>query len=93
MDPQEQKIEPRQLDDLSPEEKIELDRRRQAYKDAVEVWIKAIREEEDFARMDHSMAAVEAWEHAHFTEEDTRHTAKQLRQDYQDELRRILFHF
>jgi len=92
MNPPEQTV-PRKLDDVSPEEKRELDRRRQAYKDAVEEWIAAIRKEEDLANPDHSMAAVEAWEHAHFAEEDARTRAKQFRQEYQDELREVLFHF
>jgi hypothetical protein len=78
---------------FTAEQQQELDRRRDLYREAVEQWIQTIREEEALARPDHSMAAVEAWEHAHFQEEDARTKAKQARQDYQDELRRILFNF
>ena len=79
--------------EFTVEEQQELDRRRNLYQEAVEQWIQAIREEEGLAHPDHSMTAVEAWEHAHFQEEDARTKAKQARQDYQDELRRIFFRF
>ena len=79
--------------EFTAEEQQELDRRRDLYRGAVEHWIGTIREEEALARPDHSMAAVEAWEHAHFQEEDARTKAEQARQDYQDELRRILYRF
>jgi hypothetical protein len=79
--------------EFTPAEHQELDRRRELYNEAVEQWIRTIREEEALASPDHSMAAVETWEHAHFQEEDARTKAKQARQDYQDELRRIFFRF
>jgi hypothetical protein len=79
--------------ELTAEEQQELDRLRDLYREAVEQWILTIREEEVLARPDHSMAAVDAWEQAHFDEQDARTKAKQARQDYQDELRRILYRF
>ena len=79
--------------EFTAEEQRELDRRRDLYREAVEQWIGNIRAEEALARPDHSMAAVEAWEHAHFQEEDARTKAIQARQDYQNELRRILYRF
>jgi hypothetical protein len=79
--------------ELTAQQLQELDRLRNLYREGVDQWILRIREEEALARPDHSMAAVEAWEHAHFHEEDARTKAKQARQDYQDELRRILYGF
>jgi hypothetical protein len=79
--------------EFTEEQQQELDRRRGLYQEAVEQWIQRIRDEEALARPDHSLAAVDAWEHAHFREEDARTKAKQARREYQDELRRILFGF
>jgi hypothetical protein len=65
----------------------ELDRLRQDYKNAVDAWIMAIRDEEVLATPDHSVHAWDAWEHAGFTEEEARgkvHAAKKL---YEDGLR------
>ena len=45
----------------------ELDRLRQAYKAAVEQWVTAIRAEENLATADHTVPAVDVWEHAGFT--------------------------
>jgi len=74
-------------------EKPDLDRLRFNYKEAVDRWVAAIRAEEDLATPDHSMAAVEDWEHANFAEEDSRNVAKAARQEYQDGLRQVLFNF
>jgi len=65
----------------------ELDQRRQAYKDAVEQWISAIREEEALATPDHSVHAWDLWEKAGFREEDARKRALAAKQDYEDGLR------
>ena len=65
----------------------ELDRLRQAYKDAVQKWIVAIREEEALATPDHSVHAWDLWEKAGFTEEDARHKALQAKQRYESGLR------
>ncbi len=75
------------------EDTAELDRLRQAYKDAVENWIAAIRTEENLATPDHSIPAVDAWEHAGFDEEEARDKAKKARQSYEDAIRNIDFHF
>jgi hypothetical protein len=71
----------------------ELDQLRQAYKDAVERWITAIRAEENLATPDHSVAAVDVWEHAGFDEEEARGKAKEARKAYEDALRKVDFHF
>jgi hypothetical protein len=52
----------------------------QAYKEAVDEWIAAIRAEEDLATPDHSVPAVDVWEHAGFDEEEARDKAKEARQ-------------
>lgn len=74
-------------------ENAELDKLRFNYKAAVERWIAAIRYEEDLATPDHSMVAVEDWEKASFSEEESRNIAKAARQEYQDALRQVLFNF
>jgi len=74
-------------------EKSELDQLRDSYKQAVEEWIQAIRAEESLATADHTVPAVDAWEHAGFTEEEARAKAKQARQDYEDALRKLNFNF
>ena len=71
----------------------ELDRLRQAYKDAVEQWIQAIRAEENLATPDHTVPAVDVWEHACFNEEEARCRAKEARRSYEDELRKVDFNF
>ena len=74
-------------------ENADLDRLRFNYKEAVDRWVAAIRAEENLATPDHSMVAVEDWEHANFTEQDARDVAKTARQEYQDALRQVLFNF
>jgi hypothetical protein len=71
----------------------ELDKLRQVYKDAVERWITAIRAEENLATADHSVPAVDVWEHAGFDEEEARDKAKEARRDYEDALRKVDFGF
>jgi hypothetical protein len=70
-----------------------LDKLRQAYKDAVERWVTAIRAEENLATPDHSVPAVDVWEHAGFDEEEARDKAKEARQEYEDALRKVDFGF
>jgi hypothetical protein len=65
----------------------ELDRLRQAYKDAVERWIAAIRQQEALATPDHSVHAWEIWERAGFAEEDARKNALTAKQQYEGGLR------
>ena len=71
----------------------QLDRLRQAYKDAVEQWVTAIRAEENLATPDHTVPAVDVWEHAGFDEEEARDKAKEARQEYEDVLRKVDFGF
>ncbi len=74
-------------------ENLELDNLLAAYKTAVERWIAAIHEEEDFASPDHSMKEWEAWDKAGFKEEEVRAEAKAARRAYVDALRAKLYNF
>ncbi len=66
----------------------ELDRLRQAYKDAVERWIIAIREEEALATPDHSVQAWDLWEKAGFAEEEARDRVQAAKERYEGALRK-----
>ncbi len=71
----------------------ELDELQAAYKDAVEVWIAAIRKEEALASVNHDVADVDKWEAAHFEEDDLRSTVKAAKEKYEDALRTKFFGF
>ncbi len=64
-----------------------LDEMQSAYKAAVDAWVGAIREEEALASVNHSVAEVDRWEHAHFHEEDLRNKAKAAKKEYEAALR------
>jgi hypothetical protein len=70
-----------------------LDELQKAYKSAVEDWIIAIREEEALASVEHSVADVDRWEHAHFYEEDLRNKAKAAKKNYEAALRQKFYSF
>ena len=76
-----------------PVEVSDLNQMQAAYKEAVEQWIKAIREEEALASVDHSEAEIDAWEAADFREEDAREKAKEAKKNYEDALREKFFGF
>jgi hypothetical protein len=76
-----------------PVEVSDLNQMQAAYKEAVEQWIKAIREEEALASVDHSEAEIDAWEAADFREEDAREKAKEAKKNYEDALREKFFNF
>jgi hypothetical protein len=71
----------------------ELDQLRKSYKEAVEKWISSIHAEEDLATPDHTVPAVDLWEHAGFAEEEARAKAKEAKKAYEDALRMVDFHF
>jgi hypothetical protein len=75
------------------EDEAELDRMQAAYKAAVDEWIKAIRDEEALASVNHSVAEVDRWEGAHFREDDLRNTVKAAKKQYEDALREKFFNF
>lgn len=68
-------------------ETSELDRLQQAYKEAVERWIAAIREEEALATPDHSIVAWEIWEQAGFKAEEAHDQATAAKEAYKAGLR------
>ena len=72
-----------------PIERTELDRLQKAYKDAVDLWIAAIREEESLATPDHSIVAWERWEHAGFQADEARDRANVAKEAYKDGLRLV----
>ena len=74
------------------EDEVELDRMQAAYKAAVEEWIKAIRDEEALASVNHSVAEVDRWG-AHFHEEGLRNAVKAAKKQYEDALREKFFDF
>ncbi|NYF90089.1 hypothetical protein RBB79_10970 [Tunturiibacter empetritectus] len=71
----------------------DLNQMQAAYKEAVDQWITAIREEEALASVDHSEAEIDAWEAADFREEDAREKAKEAKKNYEDALREKFFKF
>ena len=70
-----------------------LDALQAAYKQAVETWIAAIREEEALASVAHDIAEIDAWEGAGFREEERRNEVKAAKAAYEDALRRAHFDF
>lgn len=69
--------------------KAGLSELRLAYKKAVDDWVATIRAEEALATPDHSMTAMEKWDAARFWEQDAQTKAKEAREAYLDELRRV----
>lgn len=66
-----------------------LDELQQAYKQAVDQWVAAIRAEEALATADHSEVAMEHWDAAGFTEQDAQGKAKHARDEYKEGLRQL----
>ena len=75
------------------EDQVDLDQMQAAYKAAGEEWIKAIRDEEALASVNHSVAEVDQWEGAHFREDALRNTVKAAKKQYEDALREKYFDF
>ncbi len=71
----------------------ELDQLQAAYKEAVEIWVAAIRAEEALASVHHSVVELDAWENAHFAAEDARAKAEATKAAYEGVLRSRLFGF
>jgi hypothetical protein len=71
----------------------ELDQMQTVYKAAVEEWIAAIKQEEALASVNHSVAEVDKWEGAHFTEDKMRSKVKAAKKKYEDALREKFFGF
>ncbi|RWD71247.1 hypothetical protein [Mesorhizobium sp.] len=71
----------------------DLDQLQSAYKAAVEDWIAAIREEEELASVNHSIAEIDKWEAADFKEDEVRDRVLELKKKYEDALRKEQFGF
>jgi hypothetical protein len=71
----------------------ELDRLQSAYKNAVDAWVAAIRQEEAQASVNHSVADIDQWEHAAEREEAARTAAKAAKAAYEGALRQEFFNF
>jgi hypothetical protein len=78
---------------MSDVDTSELDRMQSAYKAAVEEWIAAIKQEEDLASVNHTIAEVDKWEGAHFKEDEIRSKVKKAKKLYEDALREKFFGF
>jgi energy-converting hydrogenase A subunit M len=70
-----------------------LDALQAAYKQAVERWIAAIREEEALASVAHDVAEIDEWEAAGFREDSLRQKVKAAKKAYEDGLRMAHFDF
>jgi hypothetical protein len=75
------------------DEHAELDRLQREYKAAVDAWVMAIRAEEELASANHTVAEIDRWESAHFTEEAARDKAKLAKKEYESALRSEFFGF
>jgi hypothetical protein len=71
----------------------ELDLMQSNYMSAVDAWLDAIREERAQAAVNHSVAEVDLWEHAHDREEEARARAKAAKKAYEAALRQEFFNF
>ena len=71
----------------------ELDRLQTDYKEAVDAWVTAIRQEEALASVNHSVAEVDQWEAAYFREDRKRREVQYRKRLYEDALRREFFNF
>ena len=71
----------------------DLDRLQADYKQAVENWIAAIREEEALASVNHNVAELDQWEAAHFKEDELRNLVLEAKKQYEDALRKKFFDF
>jgi hypothetical protein len=71
----------------------DLNQMQAAYKEAVDQWVAAIREEEALASVNHSEAEIDAWEEADSREEEARERAKEAKKNYEDALREKFFNF
>ncbi len=71
----------------------ELDELQAIYRTAIETWISSIKKEEALASMNHSVIEIDAWEKAHFDEDEVRDSVKTAKANYEDALRAKFFGF
>lgn len=65
----------------------------QAYKQAVDQWVAAIRDEEALATPDHSVAAWDRWDQAGFKAQEAQDLATAAKEAYKDGLRHVDYGF
>lgn len=70
-------------------DKPNLDELQQTYKQAVGLWVAAIRSEEALATPDHSETAMEHWDSADFSVQDSEKRARRARDAYKEGLRHL----
>lgn len=70
-------------------ETSKLDELQKHYKDAVDLWVAAIRAEEALATPDHSEVAMEKWDASGFAEQDAANAARHARDQYKEGLRQL----
>ena len=70
-------------------DKPDLDALQQAYKQATDQWVAAIRAEQALATPNHSETAMEHWDSADFAVQDTQKQAKHARDSYKEALRKL----
>lgn len=64
-----------------------------SYKTAVDEWIAAIPQDKALASVNHTVAELDQWENAAFTEEAAREKAKTAKKEHEDALRQEFFNF
>jgi hypothetical protein len=79
--------------DISADLQQELDELQAAYKQAVENWVAAIREEEELASGNHNVAELDKWEAAHFREHELHKEVDYRKRLYENALRLEFFGF
>ena len=70
-----------------------LDAMQATYHEAVEAWVRAIREEEALALVEHSVADIDVWEAACDREDEARTRAREAKKEYETALREEFFGF
>jgi hypothetical protein len=81
------------MTDISADLQQELDQLQAAYKEAVDNWVAAIREEEALASGCHNIAELDEWEAAHFRENKRHREVVYRKRLYEDALRREFYGF
>jgi len=66
-----------------------LDELQQAYKQATDRLVEAIRAEESLATSNHSETAMETWDRADFAVQDAQKQAREARDEYKEGLRKL----
>jgi hypothetical protein len=74
-------------------ELAELDQLQESYKEAVDEWVAAIRDEEALASVNHDVAEVDDWEKAAMHEDALRQKTRAAKKAYEDALREKFFNF